>query len=203
MYKYFIKRLFDVILSSILLIALSPIILIVSILLFFKHKSNPFFIQQRPGKNEKLFSIIKFRTMSNKKDVEGNLLPDSQRLTNVGKFIRSTSLDELPQLLNVIKGDMSLVGPRPLLPEYLPLYNEFQRERHTVRPGITGYAQVNGRNAISWEKKFELDIYYVKKSSFVLDSSILMKTIANVFSRKNINKSNTATAERFKGSQQQ
>lgn len=203
MYKNVIKPVLDFSIAIIIFFIMLPVFCLITLLLFIVNNGHPFFIQQRPGKNEKLFSIIKFRTMSNKKDVEGNLLPDNQRLTNVGKFIRSTSLDELPQLLNVIKGDMSLVGPRPLLPEYLPLYNELQRQRHTVRPGITGYAQVNGRNAISWEKKFELDIYYVKKSSFVLDSSILMKTIANVFSRKNINKSNTATAERFKGSQQQ
>lgn len=203
MYKNVLKPVLDFSIATIVFIIMLPVFCLITFLLFIVNNGHPFFIQHRPGKNEKLFSIIKFRTMSNKKDVEGNLLPDNQRLTNVGKFIRSTSLDELPQLLNVIKGDMSLVGPRPLLPEYLPLYNEFQRQRHTVRPGITGYAQVNGRNAISWEKKFELDIYYVKKSSFVLDSSILIKTIANVFSRKNINESNTATAERFKGSQQQ
>ena len=203
MYKNVLKPVLDFGIATIIFIIMLPVFCLITFLLFIVNNGHPFFIQQRPGKNEKLFSIIKFRTMSNKKDVEGNLLPDSQRLTNVGKFIRSTSLDELPQLLNVIKGDMSLVGPRPLLPEYLPRYNELQRQRHTVRPGITGYAQVNGRNAISWEKKFELDIYYVKKSSFVLDCFILMKTIANVFSRKNINKSNTTTAERFKGSQQQ
>lgn len=202
MYKNVIKPVLDFSIAIIIFFIMLPVFCLITLLLFIVNNGHPFFIQQRPGKNEKLFSIIKFRTMSNKKDVEGNLLPDNQRLTNVGKFIRSTSLDELPQLLNVIKGDMSLIGPRPLLPEYLPLYNDFQRQRHLVKPGITGYAQVNGRNDISWEKKFELDNYYVKKISFALDCSILIKTIMNVLTRKNINKIDTATTERFKGTKE-
>lgn len=202
MYKNVIKPVLDFSIAIIIFFIMLPVFCLITLLLFIVNNGHPFFIQQRPGKNEKLFSIIKFRTMSNKKDVEGNLLPDNQRLTNVGKFIRSTSLDELPQLLNVMKGEMSLVGPRPLLPEYLPLYNDFQRQRHLVKPGITGYAQVNGRNDISWEKKFELDNYYVKKISFALDCSILIKTIMNVLTRKNINKIDTATTERFKGTKE-
>ncbi len=201
MYKNVVKPILDFFVATIAFLALMPIFSIVTILLFLTGKGNPFFLQKRPGKNERIFNIIKFRTMSNAKDKHGNLLPDAQRLTGIGKFIRSTSLDEIPQLLNVIKGDMSIVGPRPLLPEYLTLYNDFQKQRHLVRPGITGYAQVNGRNAISWEKKFELDIYYVKKISFVLDCTILIKTFAKVFSRSDINAADAVTTERFKGTQ--
>ncbi len=162
-------------------------------------KGTPFFFQARPGKKERIFKIIKFKTMSDEKDASGALLPDAQRLTAIGRWVRSASLDEIPQLLNVIKGDMSLVGPRPLLPEYLPLYNDIQRKRHEVRPGITGYAQVHGRNAISWERKFELDVYYVKHQSFLLDVNILWKTLFKVFLRKDINTENTATTIPFKG----
>lgn len=161
--------------------------------------SNPFFLQKRPGKNGKIFSIIKFKTMNDKRNKEGDLLDDSKRLTRIGKFIRNTSLDEIPQLINVIKGDMSLIGPRPLLPEYLPLYNDFQKQRHKVKPGITGYAQVNGRNAINWNKKFEYDIYYVANISFILDCKILLKTLKKVFLQSDINNKNASTMNRFKG----
>lgn len=161
----------------------------------------PFFTQRRPGKNGKIFTIIKFRTMSNKRDSNGELLPDAARLSRIGRFVRSTSLDELPQLFNVLMMQMSLVGPRPLLPEYLPLYDDFQRQRHLVKPGITGYAQVNGRNAVSWEKKFELDVYYVKNCSFVLDLQIILNTIRKVIIRDGINAENTVTTEPFTGNQ--
>ncbi len=181
---------------------LSPIFIVLALLLSINNKGTPFFVQRRPGKNGKIFSIIKFKTMTNAKDAQGNLLPDADRLTNLGKTVRSLSLDEIPQLLNVIKGDMSLIGPRPLLPEYLSLYSDFQKRRHEVRPGITGYAQVNGRNAITWEKKFELDVYYVEKINFALDLSILFNTIQKVFLRSDINSSETATATRFKGSKE-
>ena len=202
MYKSILKPFLDLMISSIIFILMLPVFCLITILLFFFNRGKPFFVQERPGKNEIIFQIIKFRTMNNKKNDMGEILPDAERLTGLGRFVRSTSLDELPQLLNVMKGDMSLVGPRPLLPEYLPLYNDLQRQRHLVKPGITGYAQVNGRNDISWEKKFELDNYYVKKISFALDCSILIQTIMNVLIRKNINKINTATTERFKGTRE-
>lgn len=169
------------------------------VLLSIANKGNPFFCQQRPGKNERIFRIIKFRTMSNKKDANGNLLPDSERLTTIGKIIRSSSLDEIPQLINVVKGDMSLIGPRPLLPEYLPLYSKEQRKRHLVRPGITGWAQVNGRNSLSWQKKFEMDVWYVKNLNFFLDLKILFLTIKKVLVSEGINAQGQATTERFKG----
>jgi len=181
---------------------LSPVFLILALLLTINNKGTPFFVQRRPGKNEKIFKIIKFKTMTDAKDAQGKLLPDADRLTGLGRTVRSLSLDEIPQLLNVIKGDMSLIGPRPLLPEYLSLYSDFQRKRHQVRPGITGYAQVNGRNTITWEKKFELDAYYVEKINFALDLSILLKTIQKVFLRSDINSSEAATATRFKGSEE-
>lgn len=177
-----------------------PIFLVVMVWLRIHLKTSPFFFQARPGKNGRIFKIIKFKTMSDARDSSGNLLPDTDRLTGTGKFIRSASLDEIPQLLNVIKGDMSVVGPRPLLPQYLPLYTPFQNRRHLVKPGITGWAQVNGRNAISWEEKFELDVYYVENSTFVMDLKILFKTVAKVLGRSDINKENDATIERFKGS---
>ncbi len=199
MYLSFFKRIIDLILSFLGLVLLSPIFIIVALIILINNKGNLFFLQKRPGKNEKIFSIIKFKTMNDKKDKYGKLLPDKLRLTKIGKFIRNTSLDEIPQLINVIKGDMSIVGPRPLLIEYLPLYNDFQKQRHDVKPGITGYAQVNGRNALNWEKKFELDIYYVKKISFTLDCEIVFKTIVKVFLRSDINKANATTIEVFKG----
>jgi lipopolysaccharide/colanic/teichoic acid biosynthesis glycosyltransferase len=167
--------------------------------LFFANQGKPFFFQIRPGKKGQLFKIIKFKTMNDKKDNEGNLLSDEYRLTKIGAFVRKTSLDEIPQLLNVLKGDMSLIGPRPLLPEYLPLYNESQRRRHEVKPGITGWAQVNGRNAISWAQKFEYDVWYVENVSFLLDLKILYQTIKKVFKREGITAENSVSAEAFKG----
>ncbi|MCH7785564.1 MAG: sugar transferase [Bacteroidetes bacterium] len=199
MYLSLFKRIIDLILSYLGLVLLSPIFIIVALIILINNKGNLFFLQKRPGKNEKIFSIIKFKTMNDKKDKYGKLLPDKLRLTKIGKFIRTTSLDEIPQLINVIKGDMSIVGPRPLLIEYLPLYSDFQKQRHNVKPGITGYAQVNGRNALKWKKKFELDIYYVKKISFTLDCEIVFKTIVKVFLRSDINKANATTMEVFKG----
>jgi lipopolysaccharide/colanic/teichoic acid biosynthesis glycosyltransferase len=172
---------------------------LVTIGLYIANQGKPFFFQARPGLNEKIFKIIKFKTMNDKKDTEGNLLPDAERLTPIGAFVRKTSLDEIPQLINVLKGDMSLIGPRPLLPEYLSLYSEMQRKRHLVRPGITGWAQVNGRNAISWEKKFELDVWYVKNLSFLLDIKILFLTLKKVVVREGISQTGQATMEMFKG----
>jgi len=200
MYKYFLKRLYDFILSFIGFLITSPIFIIVWIWLSIANKgAGAFFFQERPGKDGKIFRVIKFKTMNDRKDASGNLLPDAQRLTKVGKFVRSTSLDEIPQLLNVIKGDMSLIGPRPLLVQYLPLYNETQRRRHEVRPGITGWAQVNGRNAISWEQKFAYDVWYVDNVSLSLDVKILLKTIQKVFKREGISSDSSATMEPFKG----
>ena len=171
----------------------------VTIGLFFANDGKPFFFQLRPGKNGKIFKIIKFKTMTDKKDENGNLLPDADRLTKIGSFVRKTSLDEIPQLLNVIKGDMSLVGPRPLLPKYLELYNDFQRRRNEVKPGITGWAQVNGRNSISWEKKFEYDVWYVDNVSFLLDIKILIMTVLKVVKSEGINEQGQATSNEFKG----
>ena len=178
---------------------LSPVFVLVTIGLFFANDGKPFFFQLRPGKNGKIFKIIKFKTMTDKKDENGNLLPDADRLTKIGSFVRKTSLDEIPQLLNVIKGDMSLVGPRPLLPQYLELYNDFQRRRNEVKPGITGWAQVNGRNSISWEKKFEYDVWYVDNVSFLLDIKILIMTVLKVVKSEGINEQGQATSEEFKG----
>ena len=177
----------------------SPVFIFITILLLIANKGAPFFLQKRPGKNEKLFSVIKFKTMTDKKDREGQLLPDSKRLTALGKYIRRTSLDEIPQLLNVLKGDMSMVGPRPLLPEYLTLYNSQQKRRHEVRPGITGWAQVNGRNAIDWQQKFEYDVWYVDHISFALDFKILFKTILKVIKSEGINNQGQATTIPFRG----
>lgn len=199
MYKHFFKRLIDFIVALVAFVLLSPVFIVVTIFLAIANSGRPFFFQRRPGKNEHIFSIIKFKTMNDKKDAEGNLLPDAQRLTAVGKFVRKTSLDEIPQLLNVIKGDMSLIGPRPLLVEYLALYNEEQKKRHSVRPGITGWAQVNGRNAISWEKKFEYDVWYVNHLSFVLDIRVLLMTVKKVFKSEGINSATAATIEKFTG----
>jgi len=198
-YKSLLKPILDFLFAIVLLAILSPLFVLILIVLIINNNGNPFFLQKRPGKDCKPFTIIKFRTMNDAKDLGGNLLPDSQRLSGIGRFIRSTSLDELPQLINVIIGDMSFVGPRPLLIEYLPLYNEFQNQRHDVRPGITGWAQVNGRNTITWKKKFEYDIYYIKKISFVLDCTIILKTIVKVFNRSDINSSSDVAMNRFKG----
>lgn len=187
MYQKFIKRLIDIIFSSIALIILSPIILILWIWLTFANKgAGAFFIQKRPGKNCKIFKVVKFKTMTDEIDSSGNLLPDIDRLTPIGKFVRATSLDEIPQLLNVFKGDMSLIGPRPLLVEFLPLYSDEQNRRHNIRPGITGLAQINGRNNLKYSKKFEFDVYYVDNISLKLDLMILIKTISKVFKRKDI-----------------
>jgi lipopolysaccharide/colanic/teichoic acid biosynthesis glycosyltransferase len=200
MYRNFFKHVLDFFISFIGFIIFSPIFLLLWILLSIANKgAGAFFFQERPGKKERLFKVIKFKTMTDERDSKGNLLPDAQRLTKVGKFVRSTSLDEIPQLLNVIKGDMSLIGPRPLLVQYLPLYNETQRRRHEVRPGITGWAQVNGRNAISWEQKFAYDVWYVDNVSLSLDCKILVKTIQKVFKREGINSDTSATMEAFKG----
>jgi len=199
MYKSIIKPFFDFISALIGLILLSPVFVLVTIFLFIANQGKPFFFQLRPGKNGKVFKIVKFKTMNDKKDKEGKLLSDSKRLTKVGSFVRKTSLDEIPQLLNVIKGDMSIVGPRPLLTDYLHLYSDFQNRRHEVSPGITGWAQVNGRNAISWDKKFEYDVWYVDNISFILDFKILCKTIIKVVKSDGISASNEATIEPFQG----
>ncbi|PTF28028.1 sugar transferase [Staphylococcus cohnii] len=194
-----LKRMFDLIISISLLIITSPI-LIVSYLLISKKLGKPvLFKQTRPGKNEKPFDIYKFRTMTTEVDDKGNLLPDEQRMTKLGSQIRNSSIDELPQLINVLKGDLSLVGPRPLLMEYLPLYNEEQRKRHNVKPGITGWAQINGRNAITWEQKFKLDVWYAENQSFKLDMYILYKTFENVLKKKDISSETHVTAEKFRG----
>ena len=199
MYPSAIKPFFDFISALIGLILLSPIFIIVTLLLTFSNNGKPFFFQLPPGKNGIIFKIIKFKTMNDKKDKEGNLLPDAKRLTKIGSFVRKTSLDEIPQLLNVIKGDMSIVGPRPLLTHYLHLYNEFQNRRHDVKPGITGWAQVNGRNAISWDQKFDYDVWYVDNISFSLDIKILLKTIIKVLKSDGINAADAATIEPFDG----
>lgn len=199
MYRHFFKRFIDFTASLISFTLLLPIFIIVTIALFIANQGKPFFFQIRPGKNEKLFKIIKFKTMNDKKDENGNLLPDAERLTKIGNFVRKSSLDEIPQLLNVIKGDMSLIGPRPLLVQYLPLYNEHQKQRHLVRPGLTGWAQVNGRNSISWKRKFELDVEYVNNISFAMDCKIVLSTIKNVFLRKGISQEGHVTMEPFNG----
>lgn len=199
MYKNQIKRLFDFIIALIGLICLSPIFIVVTIGLYFANQGKPFFFQARPGLNERIFNIVKFKTMNDKKDAQGNLLSDAERLTPIGAFVRKTSLDEIPQLINVLKGDMSLIGPRPLLPQYLPLYNETQRKRHLVRPGITGWAQVNGRNAISWQKKFELDVWYVENLSFATDLNVFFTTFKKVFKSEGISADGHVTIEPFNG----
>lgn len=201
-YEKYIKRILDFTLSLIALICLSPILLIVAILVRIKLGSPVIFKQKRPGKDEKIFTLYKFRTMTDEKDDNGDLLPDSQRLTKFGKFLRSTSLDELPELINIIKGEMAIVGPRPLLVKYLPLYNEKQKHRHDVRPGLTGYAQVNGRNAISWEEKFEDDLKYIENITLINDIKIILKTIKKVIKRNDISQENNATIEEFKGSEE-
>ena len=193
------KRIFDILVALIGLLFLSPIFLFVMIGLSIANKGKPFFLQKRPGKNEKIFSIIKFKTMNDKKDAEGNLLSDAERLTPIGAFVRKTSLDEIPQLINVLKGDMSMIGPRPLLIQYLPLYSPQQKRRHEVRPGITGWAQVNGRNAISWEQKFAYDVWYVDNVSLTLDFKIGLMTIFKIFKREGISSDTSVTMEAFKG----
>ena len=199
MYKTFFKRIIDFIAAFFGLLLLSPLFLVVTLGLYFANQGKPFFFQLRPGKGGKLFNIIKFKTMNDKKDADGALSSDGERLTKIGVFVRKTSLDEIPQLLNVLKGEMSLIGPRPLLPEYLPLYNAVQRRRHDVKPGITGWAQVNGRNAISWKQKFELYLWYVEHHSLWLDVKIFFLTLKKVFVQEGINTANTATTELFKG----
>lgn len=229
MYKHFFKRFFDFCIALVILICISPILLIITIWLHFANKGagsltpNPspkgegpasggerswlrrfldsvFFLQERPGKDAKIFKVIKFKTMTDERDAEGNLLPDAQRLTKVGRFVRSTSIDELPQLLNVLKGDMALIGPRPLLVQYLPLYSAEQARRHEVRPGISGWAQCHGRNAISWTEKFKLDVWYVDHVSLWTDLKVIWITIKNVLARKDINSATAATMEAFNGS---
>ncbi len=199
MYRNFIKRVFDFILSLTALIVLAPVFLVLIILGYKNMKGNPFFTQDRPGKDEKIFKLIKFRSMSQEKDKNGNLLPDEVRLNSYGKKLRSTSLDELPELINILKGDMAIVGPRPLLVQYLPLYNEEQRHRHDVRPGLTGLAQVNGRNLLSWQDKFRYDIEYVNNISLLGDIRIILKTVKNVLTHEGINAEGSSTAEEFKG----
>jgi undecaprenyl phosphate N,N'-diacetylbacillosamine 1-phosphate transferase len=199
MYRNFFKPFFDKLIAFIALVIASPIFIVVALLLAFFQNGKVFFTQKRPGLNEKIFLLIKFKTMRDDKDGNGELLPDDQRLTWIGKIVRKTSMDEIPQLLNIIKGDMSFIGPRPLLVEYLPLYNEEQSKRHLVTPGITGWAQINGRNTISWQKKFEYDVWYVKNQSFLLDLKIIFMTIFKVFKAEGISGEGVATMEKFKG----
>ena len=200
MYTHFLKPLLDFLLVSFVLLLIWPILLLITLWLHFANRgAGAFFFQERPGKDGKIFRVIKFKTMTDERDADGNLLPDAERLTKVGRFVRSTSIDELPQLINVLKGDMALIGPRPLLPQYLPLYSKEQARRHEVRPGITGWAQVNGRNAISWTKKFELDVWYVDHCSFLLDAKIFFLTIKKVFVREGISQEGQATMEVFNG----
>lgn len=200
MYKNGLKRIVDFVFIVFVLAIIGPILLLVAILLYLANKDvGVFFLQERPGRDGEIFKIIKFKTMTDECDEDGNLLPDERRLTNIGRFIRSTSLDELPQLINVLKGDMALIGPRPLLPQYLPLYSREQARRHEVRPGITGWAQVNGRNAISWGRKFELDVWYVDHCSFWLDLKIVLLTVKKVFVREGISSDTSVTMEPFTG----
>lgn len=200
MYKHGLKRVIDFILVFVVLAVIWPVLLLIAIWLHFVNKgAGAFFTQERPGKNGKIFRVIKFKSMTDERDAEGKLLPDAKRLTHVGKFVRVTSIDELPQLINVLKGDMALIGPRPLLLQYLPLYSKEQARRHEVRPGITGWAQVNGRNTISWAKKFELDVWYVDHCSFLLDLKIVFMTIRKVFIREGISSDTSATMEVFTG----
>ena len=198
-YINFIKPIFDFTAALVVFLVLSPVFIVVVILLAIANSGKPFFVQRRPGKHGKIFKVIKFKTMNDRKDKNGQLLPDSERLTGIGKFIRKTSLDEIPQLLNVIRGDMSIIGPRPLLEEYLPLYDATQSHRHDVRPGITGWAQVNGRNTISWAQKFEYDVWYVNNLSFALDFKILLLTVRNVLRSEGISSETSATMEKFTG----
>lgn len=200
MYSGFFKRFFDFSVSLIFLMIILPLMILLTLILSIVNHGNPFFLQTRPGENSKLFHVIKYKTMNDRRAPDGKLLPDSDRLTSIGKILRKTSLDELPQLINIIKGDMSLVGPRPLLTDYLALYNSRQSRRHEVRPGITGWAQVNGRNTLSWEDRFELDVWYVDNLSFSLDIKILYLTAIKVIKREGVNSINAATMDRFTGS---
>jgi lipopolysaccharide/colanic/teichoic acid biosynthesis glycosyltransferase len=200
MYALYIKRIIDLLISFIFIFIFSPLLIAIYLFLLFSTKSNPLFYQLRPGSKKRIFKLMKFKTMNDSKDVSGKYLPDALRITRAGKFLRNSSLDELPQLFNVLKGDMSIIGPRPLLVRYLDLYNSEQARRHDVRPGITGWAQVNGRNALSWEKKFELDVWYVDNLSFSLDFKILWLTIKKVLLRENVNNSETITMNPFTGS---
>lgn len=199
MYARFFKRFFDIAFSLLMLVASLPVTVPAIILLAIVNRGKVFFVQERPGLNEKIFRLIKFKTMNDRKDKAGNFLPDEKRLTRVGKFIRKTSIDELPQFINVLKGDMSVIGPRPLLVEYLPLYSARQRMRHQVKPGITGWAQVNGRNAISWHEKFELDVWYVENQKFSLDLRIFFMTILKIFKSEGVTSSTSVTMEKFIG----
>jgi undecaprenyl phosphate N,N'-diacetylbacillosamine 1-phosphate transferase len=198
-YTGIIKPFADFSVALVVFVVLLPVFMVVVLLLAIANSGKPFFFQLRPGKNEKIFKVIKFKTMNDRRDTAGNLLPDADRLTPIGLFVRKTSLDEVPQLLNVIKGDMSIVGPRPLLVEYLPLYNDTQKKRHNVRPGITGWAQVNGRNTISWKQKFEYDVWYVNNISFALDFRILLLTVRNVLKSEGISSETSVTMEKFTG----
>lgn len=200
-YTKIIKPGYDFIFSLVVFIILLPVFLVIVFILMITNNGNPFFLQRRPGLRGKIFKVIKFKTMNDKKDMDGKFLPDAKRMTTIGSFIRKTSLDEIPQLLNVIKGDMSLIGPRPLLVEYLPLYNDVQQRRHEVKPGITGWAQVNGRNAISWDQKFEYDVWYVKNLSFALDIKIFFLTLNKVFKSEGISSATSQTMEKFSGNQ--
>lgn len=199
MYRLFFKRCIDILVALIVLLIFTPIILILIVLLYHFNSGSVFFTQERPGLQKRIFKVLKFKTMNDNRDADGKLLPDNVRLTPIGKFVRSTSLDELPQLINVLKGDMSLIGPRPLLVKYLPLYSETQNRRHQMKPGITGWAQVNGRNAISWTQKFEYDVWYVDNSSFLLDMKILWLTLKKVIIREGISSNSSVTMEPFKG----
>lgn len=197
-YKY-LKRFLDVCLATLALILFSPFFIVLMVLLTVANRGNPFFVQERPGKNGKVFKLIKFKTLSDQTDEQGGLLPDDQRILKIGQFIRSTSLDELPQLINILIGDMSIVGPRPLLVKYLPYYNDFQKRRHLVLPGITGWAQVNGRNKLTWDEKFAYDVYYVEHISFIFDVKIILLTVKKVILREGVNQEGEVTAEAFKG----
>ncbi len=201
LYKLFFKRFYDLLLSGLAVLVFSPILILLTVVGAIKMKGNPFFTQERPGKKGKIFKLIKFRTMTCEKDENGVLLPDEKRLTKYGKFLRSTSLDELPELLNIFIGNMSIIGPRPLLVKYLPLYSEFQSHRHDVRPGLTGLAQVNGRNTVSWQDKFNMDVKYTKTYSLFGDVAILFKTVLSVFKREGISSESSATMEEFKGNE--
>ncbi len=203
MYANFFKRFLDFLLSLLAIIFLSPLLLVLTILGYYRMKGNPFFTQERPGWHEKIFKLVKFRTMTNEKDKEGNLLPDEMRLNDYGKFLRSTSLDELPELYNILKGDMSIIGPRPLLVKYLPRYNEEQRHRHDVRPGLTGYAQAHGRNAVTWEDKFKMDVWYTRNVSFKTDWNIFWDTVRIVLKREGISSETSATMEEFMGTEKE